>query len=66
MKPIYKYEIKRVGSPYCGYRYYVRELTSVDGGEHFYNCGNGLYFKTGSEARAYRDRMKMSHLEPPV
>lgn len=43
-----KFEIVKSGNQ--KYPYNARILTSVDGGENYYYCGNGRYFKTPQEA----------------
>ena len=43
-----KFEIVKSGSQ--KYPYNARILTSVDGGENYYYCGNGRYCKTLQEA----------------
>lgn len=43
-----KFEIVKSGSQ--KYPYNARILTSVDGGESYYYCGNGRYCKTPQEA----------------
>lgn len=49
-----KYKIIPLHFPIDGvYNYNVQEWRSVDGGNNFYYCGFGKYFKTFEECREY-------------
>lgn len=48
-----KRELKKLDFPVCGYGYNVQIVRSVDGGASWFYCGNGKYFKTEDEAKAF-------------
>lgn len=48
------YQLERLHLPIEKYNFIVRTLTSVDGGQNFYYCGNSRYFETEAEAIAYK------------
>lgn len=54
MKVIEKVEIEALGFPVDGYHYNCKILRSVDGGETFWCCGSGKYFKTFQEAQKFK------------
>lgn len=54
MKAINRYQLEPLHFPVDGYLYIVKTITSVDGGQNFYYCGNSRYFKTETEAAAYK------------
>lgn len=54
MEAINRYRLERLHFPVDGYLFIVKTITSVDGGQNFYYCGNSEYFKTEAEAAAYK------------
>jgi hypothetical protein len=54
MEAINRYRLERLHFPVDGYLYIVKTITSVDGGQNFYYCGNSRYFRTEAEAAAYK------------
>lgn len=54
MQTINRYQLEPLHFPVDGYLYIVKTITSVDGGQTFYYCGNSKYFKTEAEAAAYK------------
>ncbi len=54
MQAINQYQLERLQFPVDGYLYTVKTISSVDGGQTFYYCGNSRYFKTEAEATAYK------------
>lgn len=54
MEAINRYRLERSHFPVDGYLFIVKTITSVDGGQNFYYCGNSKYFKTEAEAAAYK------------
>lgn len=60
MQVINRCIIKKLHFPIEGYRYNAQIITSVDGGQNFYYCGNGKYFRTEAEAEAYKAQIEGS------
>lgn len=58
MQALTKYEVTPLHLPIEGYNFIVRTLTSVDGGQSYYYCGNSRYFKTEPEALAYKSEQE--------
>ena len=54
MEAINRYRLEKLHLPVEGYSFIVKTITSVDGGQTFYYCGNSKYFKTEAEAAAYK------------
>ena len=54
MKVIEKVEIETLSFPVDGYNYNAKILRSVDGGNTFWYCGSGKYFKTFQEAEQFK------------
>lgn len=56
---IKKYRVEKLHFPVDNvYLYNVQELTSVDGGNTFWYCGFGKFFRTLEEANEYVQKMK--------
>ena len=53
-----RYTLEPLHFPVDGYLYIVKMITSVDGGETFYYCGNSRYFKTQGEAEQYKSDLE--------
>lgn len=58
MKVIEKVEIEALSFPVDGYHYNCKILRSVDGGETFWYCGSGKYFKTFQEAEQFKSEQE--------
>lgn len=54
METVNIYELKELLLPVDKYNFIVRTLTSVDGGNNFYYCGNSRYFETKADAEEYK------------
>ena len=54
-----KYRVEKLYFPVDNvYLYNVQELTSVDGGQTFWYCGFGKFFRTLEEANEYVQKLK--------
>lgn len=58
MKVIEKVEIETLSFPVDGYHYNAKVLRSIDGGETFWYCGFGKYFKTFQEAQQFKNEQE--------
>lgn len=58
MKVIEKVEIEALAFPVDGYHFNAKILRSVDGGNTFWYCGGGRYFKTFQEAQQFKDEQE--------
>ena len=56
--------INKLRFPIEGYSYNVQIETSVDGGRNFYYCGNGRYFRTEEEAKAFKEEIEAGQNMP--
>lgn len=53
-----KIEIKELYFPVSGYRFNAQIFRSIDGGNTFWYCGDGKYFKTRSEAEQFKKEVE--------
>lgn len=58
MKVIEKVKIESLYFPVDGYQYNAQIWRSVNGGETFWYCGCGEYFRTLAEAEAYKKEIE--------
>lgn len=59
-----KYVLCELAEPLNGYTHNLQIWTSTDGGQNFYYCGNGFYFRSGAEAIAYREYLEGGAADP--
>ncbi|MBQ9257441.1 MAG: hypothetical protein IJ181_10035 [Acidaminococcaceae bacterium] len=64
MKAIRQYQLEKLHFPVDGYCYIVKTITSIDGGQNFYYCGNSKYFVTETEATAYKAEKERAEEQP--
>ena len=59
MQAINRYTLEPLHFPVDGYLFIVKTITSVDGGQNFYYCGNSRYFRTEAEAAKIQNLLKL-------
>ena len=59
-----KYVLCELPEPLNGYTHNLQIWISTDGGQNFYYCGNGFYFRSGAEAITYREYLEGGAADP--